>query len=100
MLPRLEPLTPLELKQYLARSGRLTPRPEHRTECVEAEVPREPGKDELLTAVQMARVLNVHVKTIRRWVITGQITSIRVGHRVRFDRSDVLRRLRQERRDR
>lgn len=52
------------------------------------------GKDGLLTADQMARVLNVHVKTLRRWVLTGQIACIRIGYRIRFDRDAVLRRLR------
>jgi excisionase family DNA binding protein len=45
----------------------------------------------MLTAGEVARILNVHVSTVRRWSEQGKIKSYRVGPRGerRFRREDV-----------
>lgn len=47
--------------------------------------------DQLLTASQAARLLDVHISTIRRWIGKGKLPAYRVGDkgvRIRYD--DVL----------
>ncbi len=45
----------------------------------------------LLTARQVARLLNVHVNTVRRWNDRGILKAYRIGPRGdrRFDKADV-----------
>ncbi|MBV9279425.1 MAG: helix-turn-helix domain-containing protein [Chloroflexi bacterium] len=48
-------------------------------------------QDQLLTAAQAARLLGVHLSTVRRWIARGKLPAYRVGDkgvRVRYD--DVL----------
>ena len=49
--------------------------------------------DELMRTSEAARMLNVHINTVRRWNNHGIIRSYRVGPRQdrRFRREDVLR---------
>ena len=49
--------------------------------------------DRLLTSRQLARLLNVHINTIRRWNNKGAINAYRIGTRGdrRFDRDEVER---------
>ncbi len=48
---------------------------------------------DLITAGDVARMLNVHVNTVRRWDNIGILDSIRIGPRRdrRFDRDEVTR---------
>lgn len=50
----------------------------HRNEC-------------MLTARQVARLLNVHINTVRRWSNRGMLTAYRIGARGdrRFKREDI-----------
>ena len=45
----------------------------------------------LLTLPEVAAFLQVHEKTVARWVRSRQIACVRIGSRLRFDRQDVLR---------
>lgn len=45
--------------------------------------------DPLLSAQDVAALLGVHVRTIRRWANTGDIGSLRVGRLLYLKRSDV-----------
>jgi excisionase family DNA binding protein len=49
------------------------------------------GSNGLLTARQVARLLNVHVNTVRRWNDRGILKAYRIGPRGdrRFNRDDV-----------
>ena len=49
------------------------------------------GSNGLLTARQVARLLNVHVNTVRRWNDRGILKAYRIGPRGdrRFSREDV-----------
>ena len=47
--------------------------------------------DSLLTVCDLARILRVHEKTIRRLIARQAIPCIRLGRRVRFDPQDVVR---------
>ncbi|MDP2730371.1 MAG: helix-turn-helix domain-containing protein [Dehalococcoidales bacterium] len=46
---------------------------------------------ELMTTSEAARLLNVHVNTIRRWSNSGKLKTYRLGPRAdrRFDRKDL-----------
>jgi excisionase family DNA binding protein len=52
---------------------------------------RRNGSNGLLTARQVARLLNVHVNTVRRWNDRGILKAYRIGPRGdrRFNRDDV-----------
>ncbi len=54
------------------------------------------GPQALLSTAQTARVLNLHMNTIRRWSDTGKLTSYRIGSRGdrRFKWKDIKRVLR------
>ena len=54
--------------------------------------------DRLLTSRQLARLLNVHINTIRRWNNQGIINAYRIGSRGdrRFDRDEIERFLAQK----
>ncbi|MFC2050839.1 helix-turn-helix domain-containing protein [Chloroflexota bacterium] len=45
----------------------------------------------MLTARQVAQILNVHINTVRRWDVRGVLKAYRVGPRGdrRFSREDV-----------
>jgi excisionase family DNA binding protein len=47
----------------------------------------------LYTATELAKMLNVHINTVRRWSNKGFIKVYRVGPRGdrRFEREDILR---------
>ncbi len=49
--------------------------------------------DRMLTSRQLARLLNVHINTIRRWNNQGMINAYRIGTRGdrRFDRDEIER---------
>jgi excisionase family DNA binding protein len=50
----------------------------------------EPEYEDLLTTVQVARILNVHRAAVNKWVTKGQITAIRTpGGHIRIRRSDI-----------
>lgn len=51
---------------------------------------------ELLTIAQVAKILNVHIATLRRWDKKGKLKAIRVGLRSgvgerRYHREDIIR---------
>jgi excisionase family DNA binding protein len=52
---------------------------------------RRNGTNGLLTARQVARLLNVHVNTVRRWNDRGILKAYRIGPRGdrRFDKADI-----------
>jgi excisionase family DNA binding protein len=52
---------------------------------------RRNGSNGLLTARQVARLLNVHVNTVRRWNDRGILKAYRIGPRGdrRFSRDDI-----------
>lgn len=55
------------------------------------------GSQGLFTAEQVAEVLGVSVKTIRKWRYQGKLKAVKVGERcVRYRREDVLDQLNQE----
>lgn len=52
---------------------------------------RRNGSNGLLTARQVARLLNVHVNTVRRWNDRGILKAYRIGPRGdrRFSKDDI-----------
>jgi excisionase family DNA binding protein len=52
---------------------------------------RRNGSNGLLTARQVARLLNVHVNTVRRWNDRGILKAYRIGPRGdrRFNKEDI-----------
>jgi excisionase family DNA binding protein len=52
---------------------------------------RRNGSNGLLTARQVARLLNVHVNTVRRWNDRGILKAYRIGPRGdrRFNKADI-----------
>ncbi len=52
-----------------------------------------PASPELLTIAEVAVLLRVDQKTIRRWIASGQLVpTFRIGATTRFDRSAILAR--------
>ena len=51
-----------------------------------------PASDGMLTAREIARFLNVHINTVRRWSNRGMLKTYRIGTRGdrRFRREDVV----------
>jgi len=47
--------------------------------------------ERLLTLEEVAALLRVHEKTVRRWLRCRRIPCVRIGSRVRFDQRDILR---------
>ncbi len=47
----------------------------------------------MLTTSEVARLLNVHINTVRRWSNQGVLKTYRIGSRGdrRFERDDVIR---------
>lgn len=64
-------------------------------------VPRKPAPDGMLTIRDVARFLNVHINTVRRWSNKGVIKAYRIGSRGdrRFRREDVDALLKEGRRN-
>jgi len=54
-------------------------------------MPRRNGSNGLLTARQVAKLLNVHVNTVRRWNDRGILKAYRIGPRGdrRFNKTDI-----------
>jgi excisionase family DNA binding protein len=52
----------------------------------------------LYTATELAKMLNVHINTVRRWSNKGVIKAYRIGPRGdrRFEREDIMRFLEQK----
>ncbi|MBC8274867.1 MAG: helix-turn-helix domain-containing protein [Chloroflexi bacterium] len=52
---------------------------------------RHSRKNGMLTARQVAQMLNVHINTVRRWDVRGVLKAYRIGPRGdrRFSREDV-----------
>lgn len=51
----------------------------------------------MLTSTELARFLNIHINTVRRWTDQGLLKSYRIGPRRdrRFSQEDVIRFLRE-----
>ena len=45
--------------------------------------------DEYLTTKQIARILKVHVITIRRWIQSGKLIAYKIGKELRIKKSDL-----------
>jgi excisionase family DNA binding protein len=58
-----------------------------------AEAEQEAGSNGMLTAAEVARMLNVHINTVRTWSNIGILKSYRIGPRRdrRFKKEDVDR---------
>ena len=56
-------------------------------------MPNEHLLNSMLTASEVARLLNVHINTVRRWSNHGVLKAYRIGSRGdrRFERDDVAR---------
>jgi excisionase family DNA binding protein len=52
---------------------------------------RQNGVDDLLTVREVARLLNIHINTVRRWSNQGILKAYRIGPRGdrRFKREDI-----------
>ena len=50
------------------------------------------GRNKMLTATEVARLLHIHINTVRRWSDRGVLTTYRIGTRGdrRFDKEDIL----------
>jgi excisionase family DNA binding protein len=48
------------------------------------------GPDPLLTTQEVADICRVHLRTVRRWIASGELAVVRRGHVVRVEPS-VLR---------
>lgn len=48
-------------------------------------------RGQLLTLPEVAAYLRVHPKTVRRWIAQDGLPCVRIGNRVRFDATDILR---------
>lgn len=60
---------------------------------MEIELLKEPNPFPLLKVTDVAKMINVHPNTLRKWSDQGYIRSYRFGHRGdrRFAREDVAR---------
>ena len=48
------------------------------------------NEDEMLTAEDVAKIMKVSIKTVRKWVQTGELASIPIGTRgYRISRKDL-----------
>jgi excisionase family DNA binding protein len=54
-------------------------------------VAAEPAMTPLMTVRDVAKLLQMHEKTIYEWVEKGQLPCIRLGKRLRFAASDITR---------
>ena len=48
----------------------------------------------LLTVTDVAKLVKVHDRTVRRWIERGELAVLRAGGRVRIEREELLRFLR------
>ena len=57
------------------------------------------GGSNMLTATEVARLLHIHINTVRRWSNQGTLRSYRLGPRRdrRFDKKDIAKFLHDER---
>jgi excisionase family DNA binding protein len=59
-------------------------------EYSELSVGVEPMQDEeMLTVEDVAKMLKVHVKTVRHWINTGELKAMDIGRGYRISRSDL-----------
>ena len=62
-------------------------------EAVATELQRRsmvtPNPGQLLTTAEVAKLLQIHERTVQRQCAIGQLTSVRVGNRWRVRREDV-----------
>ena len=56
-------------------------------------MPNHEGIDPMLTTSEVARLLNVHINTVRRWSNQGVLKTYRIGARGdrRFHREDITK---------
>jgi excisionase family DNA binding protein len=56
-------------------------------------MPNHEELNPMLTTSEVARLLNVHINTVRRWSNQGVLRTYRIGSRGdrRFERDDVVR---------
>jgi len=54
-----------------------------------------PVKDNYLTVEDVAKYMNVSIKTVYHWCSTGYLPSIKFGHLVRIDKNELLSRIEQ-----
>ena len=47
------------------------------------------GPEPLLTGQEVADICRVHLRTVRRWIASGELAVIRRGHVVRIEPSDL-----------
>jgi excisionase family DNA binding protein len=61
-------------------------------------MPNHEGIDPMLTTSEVARLLNVHINTVRRWSNQGVLKTYRIGARGdrRFHREDITKFLSQK----
>ena len=45
--------------------------------------------DEMLTVEEVAKMLKVHVKTVRHWINSGELKAMDIGRGYRISRSDL-----------
>jgi excisionase family DNA binding protein len=45
--------------------------------------------DEMLTVEEVAKMLKVHVKTVRNWINSGELKAMDIGRGYRVSRSDL-----------
>ncbi len=45
--------------------------------------------DEMLTVEEVAKMLKVHVKTVRHWINTNELKAMDIGRGYRISRSDL-----------
>jgi excisionase family DNA binding protein len=60
-----------------------------------AKIDNELG-NHLWTVRDVAAFLKIHPKTIYEWVARGEMPFLRIGNRIRFNPSDILRWLRHQ----
>ncbi len=48
-----------------------------------------PQGEEMLTTNEVARELRVNVKTVRNWILTGELVAIDIGGEYRISRSSL-----------
>jgi excisionase family DNA binding protein len=57
----------------------------------EAAPAPEPRDDRLLTIIEVARMLRLHRNSVRNLIRCGDLSSVRVPHRIRVPAADVIR---------
>ena len=48
-----------------------------------------PQNEEMLTTNEVAKELRVNVKTVRNWILTGELVAIDIGGEYRISRSNL-----------